>query len=99
MKTPTKKVHLYHCDNEKCGRPITATAGDAVYKVGPRTLCAECHNGAKTARVATPTSTTTKADGRGAAAKARWDAMSPEAKLAKMAKMRAARAPRGQVEA
>ena len=77
-----KRVHLYHCDD--CGHPITATAGDAVYKPGSRTLCKICV--AKPAAVAA-----SKADTRGAAAKARWEAMSPEEQRAKVAKMQAAR--------
>jgi hypothetical protein len=78
----SKRVHLYHCDD--CGKPITATPGDAVYKPGSRTLCARCV--AKPIAVAAP-----KADTRGAAAKARWEAMSPEEQRAKVAKMQAAR--------
>ena len=82
MKT-AKRVHLYHCDD--CGRPITSTPGDAVYKPGSRTLCARC--------VAKPdlSQKAPKADTRGAAAKARWEAMSPEEQRAKVAKMQAAR--------
>ena len=85
MKASTKRVHLYHC--EACARPITATAGDAVYKVGPRTLCAECVTKAPTKTTVRPKTE----DGRGAAAKARWEAMSPEAKRAKIVKMQAGR--------
>jgi hypothetical protein len=87
MKPATKRaVHLYHCD--ACGRPITAVPGDAVYKPGSRTLCAGCVS-KPTARA--ETNSPPKADGRGAAAKARWEAMSPEAKKAKIEKMQAAR--------
>ena len=102
MSQTKKRVHLYHCDN--CERPITATPGDAVYKPGARTLCAECviktpTGVTKTSASVTTANTNPKTDGRGAAAKARWEAMSPEAKLAKMNKMRAARGLRPQVEA
>ena len=77
-----KRVHLYHCDD--CGCPITATPGDAVYKPGARTLCARC--------VTKPEiGVAPKADTRGTAAKARWEAMSPEEQRAKVAKMQAAR--------
>ena len=84
MTKVAKRVHLYHCDD--CGCPITATPGDAVYKPGSRTLCARCITKPEVSAVKTP-----KADTRGAAAKARWEAMSPEEQRAKVAKMQAAR--------
>ena len=82
MTKVAKRVHLYHCDD--CGHPITATPGDAVYKPGSRTLCARCITKPKIG-------VAPKADTRGAAAKARWEAMSPEEQRAKVAKMQAAR--------
>ena len=82
MTKVAKRVHLYHCDD--CGHPITATPGDAVYKPGSRTLCARCITKPKIG-------VAPKADTRGTAAKARWEAMSPEEQRAKVAKMQAAR--------
>ena len=87
-------VNIYHCDG--CGRGITATAADPVHKPGAQTLCSTCiriNAPASTPQPTTRASTEAKSDGRGAAAKARWEAKSPEEKAAHVAKMQAGRKP------
>jgi len=78
----TKAAVMYHCD--ECGGPITAKAGDAVHKVGSRTL-GECCIGKPTPAKAP------RVDGRKAAAAARWANMTADEKAARVTKMQAGR--------
>lgn len=73
---------FYHCDG--CGNHIAGTMKDPIHQPGSRTLCQTC---IKLPETPAPP----KANGRGAAAKARWEAMTPEQKRAKVAKMQAGR--------
>lgn len=80
---------LYHCDG--CGRGVAGNKADPIFRPGARTFCKGCFEN-PSAVTSVTTVSPPKEDGRGAAAKARWDAMSPEAKKAKIEKMQAARA-------
>ena len=75
---------FYHCDG--CGNHIAGNTEDPIHQPGPRTLCQVCVK-LPEAKTTTPA----KQDGRGAAAKARWEAMTPEQKRVKVAKMQAGR--------
>jgi hypothetical protein len=74
---------FYRCDG--CNKPIAGTTKDPIHQPGPRTLCQVC------VKLSEPAKAPKTHDGRGAAAKARWDAMTPEQKAAKVAKMQAGR--------
>ena len=82
---------MTHCND--CGRRILGMAGDPVHHLSRRgVLCTEC------LRKPTPEPVRSApergAETRGAAAKARWEAMTPEQRAARVAKMRAGRAAR-----
>jgi hypothetical protein len=81
-------VSIYHCDS--CEKPIQGTASDPVHRPGAKTLCSIC---VKTYAPTTVAHTTDHPDGRGAAARARWANMTPEAKAAHVQKMQAGRRP------
>ncbi len=82
---------MTHCND--CGRRILGVAGDPVHHLSRRgVLCTECLR--KPGREAEKVTPERGAETRGEAAKARWEAMTPEQQAARVAKMRAGRAAR-----
>lgn len=80
---------MTHCDD--CGRRILGVVGDPVHHLSRRgVLCTGCLRKPEpeVERVAPERG----AEARGAATKARWEALTPEQQAARMAKMRAGRA-------
>jgi DNA-directed RNA polymerase subunit RPC12/RpoP/predicted Fe-S protein YdhL (DUF1289 family) len=78
---------MYHC--ARCGRPISATPGDAVHMITGGPHCTECLRDAAVASMAAPTRQPSA--GRASAAKARWAAMTAEQKAERVAKLIAGR--------
>lgn len=72
---------MYVCDG--CGRNVAGTSKDPIHRPANRKLCTKCLHVPEPRAVPTAT--------RGDAAKARWEAMSDEAKRAHVAKMQAGR--------
>ena len=77
---------MYRCDG--CGRDVAGTAADPIHWPGARKLCTSCLHTPVTSEAK---SAEVKSTSKGDAARARWAAMSDEAKAAHVAKMQAGR--------
>jgi DNA-directed RNA polymerase subunit RPC12/RpoP len=82
-----KPAVMYRC--VVCGRPITATPGDAVHMITGGPHCSECLGRKSAASMAAPAKV--PSTGRADAARARWAAMTPEQKAERVRKLKAGR--------
>lgn len=86
---------MTNCD--ECGRRILGVAGDPVHHLSRRgVLCSVCVG--KPEPAPEGSAPERGVDARGAAAKARWEAMTPAERAARVAKMRAGRGARAGAE-
>lgn len=75
---------MYTCD--ECGRSVAAKMGDPIHVLSRGKFCETCLR-----KPATLTPAPAHSDGRGAAAKARWAAMTPEQRAERVRRMQAGR--------